>query len=340
MKFLKIGLMVISVFAFSNLGYAKKAKNEYVEAEQQVAVKRQKVCNIACGCQKPIRVAGFVTNPPFGWATSIIHKGRDKYITNGYGIDLFFKMAQELDYKTENVGFPSYQTALKELRRGRVDVIAGVYYNKNNLGVGMDLLFPSFMENPIVPIYLKGKEKNIKTFADLKGLKGVVRQEEMIYPLVYRQLLPGTDLKQVSGSKRAFKLLLDGQADYMLTSLYSAEAEIRRFKLVDKIQFSSVALEKPKLFFVFSATSGCQGLKESFSKKLKELQADNASYMNYFISYIDQWGQAFKDEPGLLETASVEKESDTSKDIEKLLTTDKNEVSVEQLEAQKQAENN
>ena len=126
----------------------------------------------------------------------------------------------------------------------------------------------------------------------------------------------------------------------MLTSLYSAEAEIRRFKLVDKIQFSSVALEKPKLFFVFSATSGCQGLKESFSKKLKELQADNASYMNYFISYIDQWGQAFKDEPGLLETASVEKESDTSKDMEKLLTTDKNEVSVEQLEAQKQAENN
>ncbi len=340
MKFLKIGLMVISVFAFSNLGYAKKTKNEYIEAEQQVVVKRQKVCNIVCGCQKPIRVAGFVTNPPFGWATSIVYKGKDKYITNGYGIDLFFKMAQELNYKTENVGFPSYQTALKELRRGRVDVIAGVYYNKNNLGVGMDLLFPSFMENPIIPIYLKGKEKNIKTFADLKGLKGVVRQEEMIYPLVYRQLLPGTDLKQVSGSKRAFKLLLDGQADYMLTSLYSAEAEIRRFKLVDKIQFSSVALEKPKLFFVFSATSGCQGLKESFSKKLKELQADNASYMNYFISYIDQWGQAFKDEPGLLETTSVEKESDTSKDIEKLLTTDKNEVSVEQLEAQKQAENN
>lgn len=340
MNFLKVGLLVMSVFAFSNFGYAKQAKNEYVEAEQQVVIKRKKECNISCGCKKPIRVAGFVTNPPFGWATTIEYKGKDKYITNGYGIDLFFKMAQDLDYKTENVGFPSYQTALKELRRGNIDVIAGVYYNKNNLGVGMDLLFPSFMENPIVPIYLKGKEKNIKTFADLKGLKGVVRQEEMIYPLVYRQLLPGTDLEQVSGSKRAFQMLLDGQVDYMLTSLYSAEAEVRRFKLVDKIQFSTVSLEKPKLFFVFSATSGCQGLKESFTKKLKELQADKTAYMNYFISYIDQWGQAFKDETGLLDVAQVQKESETSKDMEKLLTTDKNEVPIEQLEAQKQAENN
>ena len=94
------------------------------------------------------------------------------------------------------------------------------------------------------------------------------------------------------------------------------------------------------MFFVFSATSGCQGLKASFTKRLKEFQSDNASYMNYFIGYIDQWGQAFKDDPGLLDIVSTTKESETSKDIEKLLTTDKNEVSVEELEAQKQAENN
>ncbi len=335
MKFLKISLIILLVFVFSNICYAKKEKNEYVEAERQIEVKRKKMCNFDCGCKRPIRVAGFVTNPPFGWVTTIEYKGKDKYITNGYGIDLFLKMAEDLDLRTDNVGYSSYQTALKELRRGNIDVIAGVYYNKNNLGVGMDLLFPSFMDNPIIPIYIKGKEKNIKTFADLKGLKGVVRQEEMIYPIVYRQLLPGTRLEQVSGSKRAFKMLLEGKVDYMLTSLYSAEAEIRRFKLVDKIQFSNTALVKPKLFFVFSATSGCQGLKEAFTKKLKKLQADNTSYNQNFISYIDAWGQAFKDEPGLLDISSTNTESESSKDIEKLLTTDQNTVSDEELEAQK-----
>ncbi|MBQ8250504.1 MAG: transporter substrate-binding domain-containing protein [Alphaproteobacteria bacterium] len=335
MKFLKISLMVLSVFLFSNISYAKKTKNEYVEAEKQVVVKHKKVCNMDCGCRRPIRVAGFVTNPPFGWATSIEYKGKNKYITNGYGIDLFFKMAEELDLRTENVGYSSYQTALRELRRGNIDVIAGVYYNKNNLGVGMDLLFPSFMNNPILPIYLKGKEKNIQTFADLKGLKGVVRQEEMIYPIVYRQLLPGTSLEQVSGSKRAFKMLLEGKVDYMLTSLYSAEAEIRRFKLVDKIQFSTKALVKPELFFVFSATSGCQGLKNAFTQKLRMLQADKGAYEKNFIGYIDQWGQAFKDEPGLLDVSPTKQESETAKDMEKLLKTDKNEVSDKDLEAQK-----
>lgn len=302
MKLFKFCVFIVSMLLFSIIGYAQKNNKIYLESEEQVLTKKNKVCKISCGCHRPIRIAGFVTNPPFGWVTIVENKGGTKqYVTNGYAIDLFVKMADNLGYITENVGYPSYQAALKALRRGQIDVIAGAYYTKSNLGVGTSLMSPSFIENPIITIFVKGKEKNIKTFAELKGLKGVVRQEEVIYPLIYRQLLPGTDIKQVSGAKKAFKMLMDGEVDYMLTSLYSAEAEVRRFKLVDKIYFPSISLDKPNLFFAFASTSDCLPLKASLSKELRKLKDDKNAYRAYFIDYIDQWGQTFKDDAGLLE---------------------------------------
>lgn len=302
MKICKFCLIMIVALLFSNIGYAQKNNKAYIDEEGPVSIKKHATCKLSCGCINPIRVAGFVTNPPFGWVTTMEdNNGLTQYITNGYAIDLFFKIANSLGYKTKNVGFSSYQAALKALRRGQIDVIAGAYYTKSNLGVGTNLMSPSFIENPIITIFVKGKEKNIKSFADLKGLKGVVRQEEVIYPLIYRQLLPGTDIKQISGAKKAFKMLLDGDVDYMLTSLYAAEAEVRRFKLVDKIYFPSIALDKPKLFFAFSSTSECLQLKNSLSKKLRQLQKDKNDYQKYFVNYIDEWGQTFKDDAGLLD---------------------------------------
>ena len=134
---------------------------------------------------------------------------------------------------------------------------------------------------------------------DLIGLKGVVRQEEMIYPLVYNQLPQGVQIKQVAGSKTAFQMLMRGDVDYMLTSLYYAEAEVRRFKLIDKVHFPSVALLKPSLFFAFSSVSECHLLQPKFSEALKAMKKDSVAYRKYFVSYIDQWGIDFKDEPQL-----------------------------------------
>ena len=302
MKLFNVFIVMCSFIMFSN--YADAAENKKksyidVEPKQEKIIKEKN--KIICGYSSPIRVAGFVTNPPFGWVTQEKHKRLDImiYSNNGYAYDLFEKLAKHLGFKIENVGYPSYQEALKALRQGKVDVVTGAYHNKHNLGVGIKLLYPSFMENQIVPIFVKGKEKQVQSFDDLIGLKGVVRQEEMIYPLVYNQLPQGVQIKQVSGSKSAFQMLMRGEADYMLTSLYSAEAEVRRFKLIDKVHFSSFALLKPSLFFAFSSVSECHLLQPKFSEALKAMKKDSVAYRKYFVSYIDQWGIDFKDEPQL-----------------------------------------
>ena len=301
MKFFNIFLLIGVLCCLSVNSYAQKTRS-YVEGEEVKKMNVKKKQKITCGNIVPIRVAGFVTNPPFGWVTQEQHR-HDKekmvYINNGYAYDLFAQMAKNLDLKVQNVGYKSYQDALKDLRRGRIDVVTGVYFNKHNLGVGINLLYPSFMENPIVPIFVKGKEKEIKSFADFVGLKGVVRQEEMIYPIIYQQLPKNVQMKQVSGSKKAFQMLMSGEVDYMFSSLYSAEAEARRFKLLDKIHFSTFALINPNLFFAFSSVTECQQLKKQFASELRRLREDENTYRKNFINYIDRWGLEFKDEPGL-----------------------------------------
>ena len=193
MKFFKVFLFIGAILCFSMPSYATK-KVGYIEGEEVKKVQIKKKQKKMCGVNSEIKVAGFVTNPPFGWVTQEDNprtKGQFIFVNHGYGYDLFKTMAKNLNYKIKNVGYKSYQDALKDLRRGRIDVVAGVYFSKYSLGDGVNLLYPSFMDNPVVPIFLKGKEKDVKSFADLAGLKGIVRQEEMIYPIIFHQLPKG-----------------------------------------------------------------------------------------------------------------------------------------------------
>ena len=301
MKILNI-FLVIGVLVFLSAPSFAQKKKGYVEGEEVRKVQVKEKNKISCGYSTPIRVAGFVTNPPFGWVTqepARLDKDKLVYVNNGYAYELFVKMAKNLNFKVQNVGYKSYQDALKDLQRGKIDVVTGVYFNKHNLGVGVNLLYPSFMDNPVVPIFVKGKEKEVKSFADLSNLKGVVRQEEMIYPIIYRQLPKSVQMKQVAGSKKAFQMLMKGEVDYMLSSLYSAEAEARRFKLIDKLYFSTYALVNPNLFFAFSSVTECQKIKGKFAEELRRLKSNTTEYKKNFINYIDQWGIDFKDEPRL-----------------------------------------
>ena len=195
---------------------------------------------------------------------------------------------------------------MADLRKGKIDVIVGSYFDQRVLGSGVNLMFPSYFSNPIVPIFLKGKEKPINTWEDLRGLKGVVRQEENIYSLIFNQLPPDLKIEQVSGAKKAFTKLLTGEADYMLTSLYAGEAEVRRYKLLKEIHFPDKALLIPELFFVFSSQSECRAIKKILEPELRKLKENNAEYKQMLITHIDNWGMRFKDEPKLTDMLKAE----------------------------------
>lgn len=284
---------------------AMTEKQKVVEEEKSSSKRKiTKKSGVGCGVDHPIRVAGFVTNAPFGWVNVLPPVGINKtprYINGGFSYDLFTQLVQDIGLKVENVGYTSYQEAMRDLRRGKIDVVAGGYFDNRVLGTGTNLMFPSYFSNPIIPLFIKGKEKQIRSFNDLRGLRGVVRQEENIYSLIFNQLPKDIQLQQVSGSKKAFTMLMTGEADYILTSLYAGEAEVRRYKLIDDIYFSPKALVSPEMFFVFSSHGDCPSIKKQLEPALKKMKENKKAYIKTFVSYIDEWGNRFKDSPGLMD---------------------------------------
>ena len=282
-----------------------KNQQQILEEENRGNKKNKKIqTNIICGYINPLRVASFITNAPFGWVNVTPPKPGKKlfqYQSAGFAYDLFEDLAKQLNFKVENAAYTSYRDAIRDLRLGKIDVVAGSYFDKRSLGAGVNVLFPGYISNPIRVLFLKGKERPVDSWDDLSGLKGVVRQEENIYSVIFNQLPKDTQVEQISGSKNAFKKLLTGEADYLITSTYAAEAEILRFKISDQISFAPKVLASPELFFIFSSHSDCYRLKNLFATVLKKMKQDETNYMSRFRSYIDGWGKRFQEVSGLID---------------------------------------
>ena len=279
---------------------------KYVEQEVQKEMEKRQKIPFECGYAKPMKVAGFVTNPPFGWVDVIPGDSTraDMYFNDGFAYQLFYNIASQLGIKVENKGFTSYHAALTALKKGELDVLVGSYYDKRTLGVGTSILFPSYIKNPIVVAFKMGKEKEVKSLEDLKGLKGGIRQEEMIYSLLYDSIPEGVQMEQIAGSREAYSRLMLGQIDYLITSLYAAEAEIRRFKITDKIVLTRVPLMEPELFFVFSANTGCRLLKPQFEEQLRKEKDNSGNISGLLFEQVDKWADRFRYEEPLVDVLS------------------------------------
>ncbi len=105
-------------------------------------------------------------------------------------------------------------------------------------------------------------------------------------------------MAQIAGSREAYSQLMLGKIDYLITSLYAAESEIRRFKITDKVSLTRVPLMEPELFFVFSSVSECRLLKPQIEAQLRQEKTDTSSISNLLFEQIDKWADRFRyDEP-------------------------------------------
>lgn len=264
----------------------------------------------ACGRSFPIKVATFPSNPPFGWSKRVRDKnGKPAYISEGYGFDVFQALANDLNYQMTSVGFTNYEQALNALITGDVDVLAGVYYNPAMLSSSLNIMMPAYFLNPVTIYFRADNPISARKLEDLVPYKGIIRQEEALYPVLFEQLPKNLDLTPISGSEAAFEAILTGKADYLLGSMYALESEKNRLKLDNLIDHNSHILVNYGLFFAFSPVSQCRKLQPEFSEKLRAFnESEKATSMmaqadNLWRSYFPN--ATFLKEMGIKETETI-----------------------------------
>ena len=276
---------------------------QYIETQRRDTAMNSGAPLRLCGeISGGLKIATFSTNPPFGWT-----EGTEFFRSNGFGIALMNQIAQELNIAYENIAFNKDEDTMKALDSGKVDVLVGAYYDPKIKEIGHLYLVPAFIPNVITVVFLKGKKKEVKDFNDLIGLKGAVRQDEQFYPYIRLSLPEELEIESVFDSKEAFTKLLTGEVDYLLSSPYSTEAEARRFKLNKEIDMVSTPLLGQELFVIYSKNSMCPQFRREISQKLREKRQDLNGLKRDLISFIDKWGQRYKDDPSLIDQLKAQK---------------------------------
>ena len=289
---------VVSFIPFISVAKPQQLPNGIIEGDQdEIVAQPKKVIIAECGFVRPMRVASFVSNPPFGWVE--VYGTANEYVGHGFAIDFFDKIAKNLGIRYIPTGFVSYQKAITALKRGELDLLIGVY-NPGSIGRGSRAVYPSFFKNIFAVYYPNDRAFPAYSFASLEGKKGIVRREENIYPLFSRYMQEGMNLTVVNTAKKAFQMLMDGEADYLIGSTYSVEAELRRYKLYDDIVPADWIPLDANMFFVLTTNTDCFKLKDILSKEISRSIADDKQVQSDLIHVIDVWGERFRENAPLL----------------------------------------
>lgn len=250
-------------------------------------------------CNRPLRVASMIGNAPFGWVEGDAET-QQNLKSYGLGMVVFDKIAKENGWKYTTTGYTSQEDAIQALARGNIDLLAGLYYR--SYGAQIELITPAFFTNVFVAYFKKGKELEVESYNDLVGLKGVVRKEEMIYPMIKKRLPRGVELTEVLSAPKAFEMLMNDEVDYILGSPYAIEGELRRYKMQNDIVTAGEALGSGTLFFAFSKNSPCLQLKGDISQSIRSNGFSQKTLDGEIRQLIDDWGDRFRSDEVLIKT--------------------------------------
>lgn len=252
---------------------------------------------------KSFLISGFGNYPPFSWSELNEEEYKmfkfKNYKYNGFIYEIVNKVLEEMKItRIKEMVFDNFLLTQKAMLHGKADLLFTSYYI-DEAKSGLDYIYPAYFGNPFVVISRATKKIDVDGFEGLKGLKGVVRQEEEVEPLIRGSLPTDTKLEVVEGPETAFRKLLSGEVDFMIASPYATEAEAKRFKIRDKLYYGKKVLRHIKYFIAFSKLSPCRKYKDTFGKLFHEQIADKAAVEKKILEYIQIWADRYKDAPAL-----------------------------------------
>ena len=290
---------------------AKRVRsNNGLVSEEEEKPTEQVARNVRCGFSNAIRVATTVNNRPFGWSEWLNSKVGSSLVGKGFGVEMFEEIAQSLNLHYQVVGYESDKDAIKALKRGDLDLLIGVYTPEVTVGDNSLTVYPAMFTNVFSVYYRRDKAFDVKGYGSFSNKKGVVRRSENIYSL-FSSHMPSDAILSVETTESAFKKILSGEADYLIGSPYSIEAELRRYKLHKDIISAPKALSQATLFMVLTKGTDCFKLNELLGNAIEKYTADRGKVNEKIHRLIDDWGERFRAAPRLkLEDPEKEKNNE------------------------------
>jgi polar amino acid transport system substrate-binding protein len=205
----------------------------------------------------------------------------------GAAPSLIAEIAEELKVPFESKYMGSWADAQTAARKGKADMIIGVYYNDERAEY-LQYVQPPFAYDPVQVFVANDARFDFKGQNDLIGKKGVANEGESFGPAFDKFLKDELTVKRVDGLKAAFDALLAGDADYVIAAYYPGSAELARLGLGDKIVSLEPELFSEELFVAFSKKSPCTALSQKFGEGITDM-TEGADFREIVGEALREW---------------------------------------------------
>ncbi len=182
-------------------------------------------------------------------------------------------------------------------------------YNVNYIST-IDYLYPAFLANHIIAVFAnKSKSQEIKTYADLKGMRGVAFVNKDGLKDDIKNFMATEKGVNIFSSDyddaKTYNYLLENRFSYILTSLYNAELAQDSLDIKDYTFLSEPIITK-QLFIAFSKNSRCRVYSKYFEDYLNKLKL--ADVEELFFEHREKWLEKNKKEiPFVATQKAIEK---------------------------------
>ena len=201
-------------------------------------------------------------------------------------------IAKDINVPLQSKSMGTWAEAQAAARDGKADMIFGIYYNEERAAY-LDYVQPAFIFDPVVVFVAKDKSFKFAGQDDLIGKKGVTNQGESYGTDFDAFIKDKLDVARADGIDEAFKVLLDGKADYLIAGYYPGLAEAAAAGVKDKIEALNPALLTAEMFVAFSKKSPCRGLASKFGEGITAMTTDGR-FNTMLTDAIAAWDAAQK----------------------------------------------
>lgn len=133
---------------------------------------------------------------------------------------------------------------------GEAQIFIGAYADTKMFS-GLQMIYPASLSNPIHLITMPDTNDKIKSYGDLKNLKGIVCKKEYFSDFVLRKFRD-LNIDYVKTPYEAYEQIITGKADYMLGSLYYNRMVASRYGVEQYFSYSKNPVFKIPFFIAIS----------------------------------------------------------------------------------------